>query len=199
MTHRRALSLRRLRPGDGFTVVELLVSLAILGVVFSVFAVTLSSTIRNGGEVREDAVLEGEVRAAVDRLAQDLRQAYTGDTTSPIETMTATQLTFLSPDRATPLHNRRISYRLLNGSLERASATSTNTNGPPWTIPALGSYQPQVSSIRNTAIFTYADLTGAPATTPDGVASVTVTVKVATSTNTAREFTYTTSIALRSE
>jgi prepilin-type N-terminal cleavage/methylation domain-containing protein len=181
----------------GFTVVELLVVLAILGVVFAVFSMVLSTSVRDSGEVREDAVLQGEVRAAVDRLAQDLRQAYTGDTTSPIETMTATQLTFLSPDRATPLHNRRISYRLQSGTLERAMATSTNTGGPPWTIPALGSYQAQVSSVRNSTVFTYFDVTGAATTAATNVASITVTVKVSTKTSTAREFTYSTSIALR--
>ena len=140
--------------------------------------VVLASTVRDSGEVREDAVLQGEVRAAVDRLAQDLRQAYTGDTTSPIETMTGTQLTFLSPDRGTPLHDRRIAYRLSSGTLERASATSTNTNGPPWTIPALGSYQPAVASVRNATVFTYFDVTGATTATASNVASVTVTVQV---------------------
>jgi len=185
--------------GGGFTVVELLVSLVILGVVFTLFAVVIGSAVRNSGEVREDAVLQGEVRSAVDRLAQDLRQGYTGDGTAPILTMTGTQLTFLSPDRSTPFHNRKISYQLSNGQLERAIATSTNTSttGPPWTIGALGPYAPQFGSIRNTTIFTYFDGDGATATTAANVDSVTVTVKVSTNTAKARQFTYSTSIALR--
>jgi prepilin-type N-terminal cleavage/methylation domain-containing protein len=182
----------------GFTVVELLVSLAILGVVFAVFALVLSSSIRQSGEAREDAVLQGEVRSAVDLLAQDLRQAYTGDTTSPIETMTATQLTFLSPDRGTPLHDRRVSYRLSSGQLQRALATSTNTNGPPWTIPTLGTYSAVVGSVRNATLFTYFDATGAVATSAANLASVTVTVTVSTATSRNRLFTYSTSVALRS-
>jgi prepilin-type N-terminal cleavage/methylation domain-containing protein len=186
-----------LRREHGFTVVELLMSLVIIGIVFAVFSMVISTSVRDSGEVREDAVLQGEVRAAVDRLARDLRQAYTGDTTSPLETMTATQITFLSPDRATPFHNRRISYRLVTGKLERAQAISSNTNGPPWTIPALGSYVQELGSVTSTTAFAYYDLTGAVATAPGDVDSVTVTVKVATNTNKTREFTYSTSIALR--
>ena len=180
----------------GFTVVELLVSLVIIGIVFTVFVVVISSAVRNGSEVREDAVLQGEVRASLDRLAQDLRQAYTGDTSSPILTMTGTQLTFYSPDRRTPLHDRKVSYQLSNGQIQRAEAISSNTDGPPWTIGALGPYVLQFGSVRNTTVFTYFDVNGATTTTAANVASVTVTVKVATA-NTTRQFTYSTSIALR--
>jgi prepilin-type N-terminal cleavage/methylation domain-containing protein len=188
---------RARRATDGFTVVELMVSVAIIGVAFAIFAAVFASTIRNSGEVQNGAVLQGEVRAAVDRLAQDLRQAYTGDTTSPVETMTGTQLTFLSPDRGTPLHLRRIAYRLSSGALERAIAVSSNTNGPPWTIPALGPYARQFDSVKNTTLFTYFDSDGLTTTVPADVASVTVTVKVATKTQPARQFTYSTTVALR--
>ena len=182
---------------DGFTLIELMVSLTIIGIVFTVFVMVITSTIRNSGEVREDAVLQGEVRAMVDRLAQDLRQAYTGDGSAPILTMTGTQLTFLSPDRSTPFHNRKISYQLTSGRLERAMAVSSNTNGPPWTIGALGAYAPQFGSIRNSTIFTYFDATGATATTAANVDSVTVTFNVSTDSSKNRVFTYSTSIALR--
>ena len=194
---RQYAGLRRATGHGGFTVVEMLVTFVILGVVFSLFALVLSSTLRNSTEVREDAVLQGEVRASIDMLAQDLRQAYTGDSTSPIEKMTATELTFWSPDRATPFHNRRISYRLLNGDLQRAQAVSTNTNGPTWTFPSLGPYSRTVGSVRNTTIFTYYDDLGAVTSTATDVASVTVTVTVSTKGSKSRLFTYSTSVALR--
>jgi prepilin-type N-terminal cleavage/methylation domain-containing protein len=190
---------RRFRSG-GFTVVELLVSLAIVGVVFTVFAVVISNTVRDGGEVREDAVLQGEVRAAIDRLAQDLRQAYTGDGTPPILQMTGTQLTFLSPDRTAPfqsIRNRKIAYQLSSGQLERAIVTSSDSDGPPWSFGALGPWSPQFGSIRNSTVFAYFNADGGTATTAADVDSVTVTVKVSTATSTARQFTYSTSIALR--
>ena len=67
-------------------------------------------------------------------MARELRQAYTGDTTYPIQTATATTLQFLSPDRATPFHNRHIAYRLASGGqIDRAMTTSTDTDGAPWT------------------------------------------------------------------
>jgi prepilin-type N-terminal cleavage/methylation domain-containing protein len=181
----------------GFTVTELLVSLAIVGIVFTIFAVVISSTVRHGGEVREDAVLQGEVRASIDRLAQDLRQAYTGDGSAPITQMTGTLLTFWSPDRATPFHNRKVSYQLSSGQLQRAQATSTDTDGPPWSIGALSPYVTQVGSIRNSTVFTYFNAAGGTATTAADVDSVTVTVTVSTATEASRLFTYSTSIALR--
>ena len=137
------------RPGnhDGFTVIELVISMVLIGAVFTIFSITMSSTIRNSTEVQEDSVLQGEVRATVDALAKDLRQAYTGNGTPALETMTGTQIQFLSPDRATPFHLRRIAYRLASGRIERASATSTNTGQPPWTFPALSPYAKQVGSV----------------------------------------------------
>jgi prepilin-type N-terminal cleavage/methylation domain-containing protein len=182
---------------DGFTLVELMVAMVVIGIVFAMFSVVLSATVRHSNEVRENTVLQGEARAAVDRLASDLRQAYTGDDTSPIQTMTATQLTFLSPDRGTPFHLRKIAYRLTGHDLERATALSTTTTGPPWTFPSLGSYAKQVGSITNTTLFTYFDAAGAATTTPADVASVKVTVTVATATAATRLYTYTTSIAPR--
>jgi hypothetical protein len=111
--------------------------------------------------------------------------------------MTGTQLTFYSPDRATPFHNRKVSYQLSSGRFERAMATSTNTNGPPWTYGSLSAYSALFGSVRNSIVFTYFDSTGGTATDAADVASVTVTVNVSTAASAARQFTYSTSIALR--
>jgi hypothetical protein len=161
--------------------------------------VTMSSTIRTSNEVQEDAVLQGEVRATVDTIARELRQAYTGNGSPALEVMSGTQIRFLSPDRVTPFHLRRITYRLTSGTIERAFATSTNTALPPWTFPALGPYVRQVGSVVASPVFTYHDADGAATTTPADVAGVTIKVVVALPQSPGRQFAYATSVALRVE
>ena len=193
---RRVPVLRR-RDQDGFTVIELVISMVLIGTIFMIFSVTMGSTIRNSSEVQEDAVLQGEVRATVDAIAKDLRQAYTGNGTPALETMTGTQLQFLSPDRQTPFHLRRIAYRLVSKRIERASATTTNTGAPPWTFPALSSYTKQVGSVVGSSVFAYYDAAGAVTSNAADVAGVTIRVTVATPQSPNRQFTYATSVALR--
>jgi hypothetical protein len=113
--------------------------------------------------------------------------------------MTATSIRFLSPDRATPFHLRRISYRLTNGRIERAEAVSTNTGLPPWTFPALGKYQHQVGHVVGSPIFTYYDADGTAVTSPSEVAGVTIKVVVSLPQQQGRQYAYATSVALRVE
>jgi len=105
--------------------------MAVLSVAFAAFAALLGVLIRHSGETQERSTLQTEARAAIDRLVQDLRQANTGDAGTPILSLGSSQITFLSPDRATPFRLRQIAYRVSGDRLERAMAVSTNTGGPP--------------------------------------------------------------------
>ena len=187
------------RGESGFTVIELVIAMALIGVIFAIYSVTMSTTIRTSNEVQEDAALQGEVRATVDALAKDLRQAYTGTGNPALELMSGTQIRFLSPDRATPFHLRRIQYRLVGGTLERAHAASTNTGTPPWTFPALSPNVRQFGSVVGPTVFTYRDADGNTTTTASEVAGVTISVTVALPQSPTRQFTYATSVALRVE
>lgn len=201
IAHRLSLRLgrlRRLRGQGGFTLTEMLVVLAILGVLLGAFSLLLSTTIRSSGEIQEQNLTQTELRSAIDRLAAELRQAYAGDSSiQPIEVATGTALQFLSPDRSTPYRLRRLSYRLSGGTLERAIATSTNTGGPPWTFPALGPYAPLVTSVRNAAPFGYLDAARAVTTRAADVRTVDMTFAVSTSASPSRQYTYDTSVTLR--
>jgi prepilin-type N-terminal cleavage/methylation domain-containing protein len=190
------------RRQDGFTLSEMLAALALIGAMFAMFAAVVSSTIKHDSEVREQTTLQTEVRAAIEMLAGELRQAYSGDdTVAPLESISATQITFLSPDRAQPFHMRRISWRLASGKLERAFAASTDTDGAPWTISALGGWARRAGSITNTTLLTYRDSAGNPlvpsAATADDVHTVGISVTVATVTSPNRPYKYTTSVTLR--
>lgn len=57
-----------------YTLVELLVAMAVLSVAFAAFAALLGVLIRHSGETQERSTLQTEARAAIDRLVQDLRQ-----------------------------------------------------------------------------------------------------------------------------
>jgi prepilin-type N-terminal cleavage/methylation domain-containing protein len=186
------------RGQSGFTLTEMLVAMIFIGVLFAVFATVVSSTIRHNDEIEEQTVLQAEARGAIDQIAQDLRAAYTGDdTVAPIESLSATQITFLSPDRKTPMHLRRVSYRLSGGTLQRRQAISSDTDGAPWVIPTLPSWGTRVQRVVNSTVFTYYDEDGVVTNVPANVATVGITVTVATATSSTRQFTYQSSVSLR--
>lgn len=187
-----------LRREDGFTLLEALVTTIVTGILLTAMMGSISSTMHWGNDVQERSVLQTEVRATVDRLAADLRQAYTGDDTAPITAAGPADITFTSPDRSTPLHLRRISYRLQNGAFERSVSDSLTTGGPPWTFGATaGPFVQQVGSVVNQAAFTYADDGGQPTTDPAAIHSVTITLSVATRDTRTRQFTYRTTVTIR--
>lgn len=190
------------RRQDGFTLTEMLVTIVVLSLLIAAFSLVFSSALRHSDEIEEQSVLQAEVRPALDRFAQEFRQAYTGDDTWPIESIGASQITFLSPDRQTPFHLQRISYRVSGGNFQRAFATSTDTDGSPWSIPSLGSWATQFGFlVSSSAYFRYFDASGTelnPVTAdPEDVRTVNLKVIVATITASSRQVTYETSASLR--
>lgn len=195
--------LHRLRAEDGFTLPEILAGVVLLGILLPGIISLLMTTTRWSGELQTDSVLQGETRSAVEKLASELRQSYTGTATSPVETIAASSITFDSPDRGTPMHLLRVTYRVASGQLDRASVTSTNTGGPAWTMPVgLGTYIKQMPSVvanpGGTALFTYySDGYGTVTAVAGSVKVVKITLSVATNTMASRVFTYSETVALR--
>ena len=201
---------RALRRDGGFTVIELLVSMVLIGILFAAFALLVSSTITHSAVVTNESVLQTQLRVALGQFTKDMREASlpTTGATSPFVTtggvMSPTQVTFYAPDSTystgapTTYHLREISYQLSGGSFQRASAVSSNTGGPPWTMPALSSYVNQLGGVVNSTVFTYYDGSQPPAltTNPAAVRTVvaTITVKVP---GTSLQYTYATSATLR--
>jgi prepilin-type N-terminal cleavage/methylation domain-containing protein len=196
-----------LRDERGVTLIEMMAVLAILGIVVGAFVAVYTATIRHSSEVQEQNTLQTEARAVVDTLAQEVRQAWTheDDTTypTPVITATGTQVTFLSPDRANPYHLRTISYRVNSGRLERALAVSSDTDGPPWVMPALGSWASRVGSVvanpGGTAVFQYLKADGTTTTSAALARSVVITLSLATKTSPSRTVTFSTRATLRAE
>lgn len=188
-----------LRRESGFTLIETLISTVLLGVVVAMFSLLLSTTVRESGEISELTQVQGEVRAGVDAIVEDLRQAYVDDSTKAVESIGSSSITFLAPDRAQPFHLRRIVYRVQSGYLERSITTSTDTDGYPWSWPASGPYRRQFGSIANASIFSYQDANGVATAVADNVRTVVIGVTVTPRTSRGvRTFTYSTSANLRS-
>jgi prepilin-type N-terminal cleavage/methylation domain-containing protein len=189
----------RLRSEAGFSLVEMLAVMFVLGLLMTAFSVQLTSVEHHASEIQEEALVGADARAVVDRIARDIRQAYSGTTSSPIESMSSTQIQFLSPDGDAAFHLRRLVYRLSGGNIQRAEALSTNTGSAPWTFQPLGAYVNQLSAsdVTSSSIFTYYDSTGATTSDPNSVASVGISVTVATKVDPSRQFTYSTSATLR--
>jgi prepilin-type N-terminal cleavage/methylation domain-containing protein len=173
------LRLSSLRDEHGFTVIEMMATMAVMGIVIAAFGQMLITSSKVSSRVEEQATLQNDVRAAVDRLTTDLRQATNANGTSPVESVSSTTVTFDSPDRMTPFHLRRISYRLTGGRLERSSTTSTDSDGWPWVWPAAtAAWVPEIGSVTNAAAFTFYDATGAVTTDPTVVRSARVSITV---------------------
>jgi prepilin-type N-terminal cleavage/methylation domain-containing protein len=190
--------MRRLRNEDAFTLPELLVGMTLMSIVLVAFGQMLISSSRTSNRVEEQAVLQSEVRASIDRLTTDLRQATNTHGTSPVVSVSPTALTFDSPDRATPFHIRRISYQMVGGSLQRSTVTSTDTDGWPWTFPvAPASWIGELTSVTNGAVFAYFDQNGAATTDPNAVNSVRVTLTVRPRQNQALPATFSALVNIR--
>jgi prepilin-type N-terminal cleavage/methylation domain-containing protein len=189
-----------LRREDGFTLIEMLTALVVVGILMSAFASIVSAMVTHSTEITAESVAQTQARASIDELARDLRQAYVGDGTSGIEAFTSSSITFDSPDRATPFHLRRISYRLSGGVLQRQLTTTTNTDGPPWTWGTAGPWVERVQNVQNATIFSgWSDFPGGAATsTASAVRAVTLTVTVAAPGSRGKQYTYAGSAGLRS-
>ena len=196
---------RAFRDERGFTLVEMLSAMAVFAIVLASFSMVLSSSIRHSSELEEQTGLETEARAAISSFAQDTRQVYDGDAnvlTSPILSMSPTQVTFYTPDRQLPFHLRRVSYRVSGTEFQRAFATSTDTDGSPWVgISSVGAYRKLVGSLVSTGtpVLAYKKDDGTTATTPIDVKTIDVTLTVATKNTPTRQYTYKTSVTVRGD
>jgi prepilin-type N-terminal cleavage/methylation domain-containing protein len=164
----------------GFTIPEMLVTMTLLAIVLVVFGQMLMTSSKTSNRIMEQTALQAEVRASIDRLTTDLRQATTTTSTSPVGSVSGTAFTFDTPDRSTPFHLRRISYRVVSGTLERSTTVTTDTDGAPWVWPGTtGPWIPEVTSIANPSPFVFYDANGTPTTAPTSVRSLRITLTVA--------------------
>ena len=196
---------RLARDRRGFTLIEMLIGMVILGIVLAFFFPLLSLIYDTGTQTIEAGTLQDDSRSAVDTLVADLRQAYTGDpATTSIASFSSTSITFYSPDRQQPFHLREIAYRISGNTLQRASVTSTNTGGPAWTgLGTLGAWVNVVTSIvanpgsPATPVFSYQKQDGTAATLAKDIDRVIVTVTVKQGSSGDAASTYQSSASLR--
>lgn len=170
------LRIRRSTAADaGTTLIEVVVAVAVFAVVMATVFQAMTSSNRYVNDIDDQIRGEADARLVIDRFTRDLRQAYTGSTTNVLATMTATELSYYSPDRSTPMRFRRITYKLdtTNRTLLRGETLGTGTTLP----PAPTTFVTQLTAV-NTTVFTYRQTSGATATDPTKVRTVTLQLGV---------------------
>ena len=188
----------RFRSEAGLTLVELSVAVSLLAVVLGLAYGTLWSSMRHGSSLEQRTVAQSESRLVLDGLTRELRQAYSGDAaTAEIASMSGTELTFYSPDRDSPFHLRRISYRLNGTTLERSETVSSDTDGAPWSFGTTGPYRAALKDVASTSLFSYLDEDGAVTAIAGDVRTVVVAIQVGKSFRSPGPLSYRLSIHLR--
>jgi prepilin-type N-terminal cleavage/methylation domain-containing protein len=94
--------MKRLAREDGFALTELLVAMALLGIVLGTSLVVFSAFSNQSRRVDRQSLAQNNARRAIDRMVVQLRSATAGSTTGeqPIEKATADDLVFLAPGRS---------------------------------------------------------------------------------------------------
>lgn len=132
---RRHFSSDRLASEAGIGLIELVVAMALAMMVLSIASLMFTSSWTHTANLEREIVSQTDARAVLAQIDDELRQAYTGQTSlAPVESVTSTSITFYSPNRATTFKLRKITYQLTGTTLTRSEVLSTNTSAP-WSFP----------------------------------------------------------------
>lgn len=196
----RLLLLRR-QGESGFSLVEMMVGMALLAIVMTLAFGQLAAGVDQTARLDRGADENGAIRLVVESMVRELRQASTGDISLyPIAAASTTEITFYSPDGGQPKHLRKITYQLVNGTLQRSELVSTNTGKQPWvfsTTPA--AFRTVLTGVINVDLFAYVDGTGVATTSAASVRAMSIKFERKSALSAAAERLYRTGIELRGQ
>ncbi|MBI3304777.1 hypothetical protein HYZ80_00415 [Candidatus Parcubacteria bacterium] len=141
--------------GAGFTVVELMIAMAVLFAVGMVVAAFVSSTVRTSGFFSRRAAALQDGRRTLEAFGREFREAAASSIGSyPIEAASASSFTFFA-DVDADSFRERIRYFLDGTTLKKGI---TKPSGTPLAYnPATESVQPVAAHVATTTSFAYFD------------------------------------------
>jgi prepilin-type N-terminal cleavage/methylation domain-containing protein len=163
---------RSSRPAhqDGFTLVELLVAMVLVGVVAAGVYASFISGVEASSSRDTQARAQNDARMAMEEFTRDVRQAVSPDgVIAPVAaapTSTSIEL-WVDNNRsltATTVTPKRVRYRLSGTNFVRQVLTGTVWSGEEILAPAVAN--------GSTALFTAVDTDGAATTIPGAVATI---------------------------
>ena len=164
---------------EGVSLSELLVVLALIGIVVSLAYMLLNSTTRMTNRIDAGAQAAEKSRSALDKMTSELRQAVEltdgGGAFSTAGTRTCGFYVDVNHDNLP----ERVTYYVNGAQLLRAQASST-TSAPPWAFGAASTPTTLVTGLPSSftgPIFTYYDSSSPPVqTTAEDCAAVSIRV-----------------------
>lgn len=132
--NRRARRIHVVRDERGFSLIEVLLVVSLLGVVTTMFATLNNTTVRRSSEIQAQNIAQTEVRGALNQVVSDLRNATRGTLVTPIFSYGPNSLSFYSPNRSATMELRKIKYSLSSGGIlqrQVTKVTSYSSDGNP--------------------------------------------------------------------
>lgn len=133
----------RLKSNKGFTLLELLIYIAILMIVMVILATTLTSINRGIGQITASSEVDSNIRFVLDKVGQDV--GYASNVTVPsVAGTSSSTLTTVSASGAS------VSYCLVNGIIYRQAGGSCTSSSEPMTSTSVVVTSLSFTNIQNT-------------------------------------------------
>lgn len=117
----------RQRRSSGFTLVELIATIVVMGIMAAVGSSVISDTFTTVNVINRNQVVSSEARYAMERIAREIREMQYIGSAYVISSMTATNMVFTKGDGAiVTLNNSGANLTIAYSTLSGVTATLSN-------------------------------------------------------------------------
>ncbi|MDY0341012.1 MAG: prepilin-type N-terminal cleavage/methylation domain-containing protein [Coriobacteriia bacterium] len=127
---------------DGFTLTEMMIVTVLMGIVMSAAYLLLNSTTGMANQLEAQTIARDEGRLVMNRLSNELRQAYQISDTQMAFDEAAPRICTFFTDVDRDGIPEKVRYRVVGDKIYRAEVSAASTL-PPYTFPALSTVSEQ--------------------------------------------------------